>query len=143
MVSLSLHDPFFLASRLVAHGAILTLPGVPLVRELIAEHHWMTDREAAFILVNDDLSVSVRYLRFERLSVHSFGVCLEDRDGIIAAVTALAPTSAPSADDYVDLWQRWQHKVAFEPLPVDRWEHRSHAAWAKNVSLGTTAKARL
>jgi len=112
MVSLSLQNPFSLAACIVEEGAILTLPGVPLIRHLIVGVHWLNEREVALFSVQEDLSVRPVYIRFERLGVHSFGVSFERDDDVIAALTSIDKAAVSDPDDYRQRLQRWRNDGA-------------------------------
>ena len=115
MVSLSSQNPFSVTSRLVEAGAILTLPGVPLVRHLVVDVQWLSDREAAFVTLGDDLRARAAYVRFDRLAVHSFGIALERGDDVVAVLTSFDKAACPTPEDYQALWDRW--RACGAPIP--------------------------
>lgn len=115
MVSLSLQNPFSLAACIVEEGAILTLPGVPLIRHLIVEVQWLSEREVALLSLGEDLSIRPVYVRFERLGVHSFGVVFERGDDVVAALTSIDKAAMSDPDSYRQLLQRWREDGAKIP----------------------------
>lgn len=125
MVSLSLQSPFSLASRLVEAGGVLILPGVPLIRHLVAEICWLGDSEAVILCVGEDLSLTPQAVRFKRLTAHGFGVCFEGDDGVVAALTPVEKAGLATPEDYFDLWRRWQQGPRPDGLSLDRLA-RSH-----------------
>lgn len=101
---------------MVDEGAILTLPGVPLIRHLVVEVQWLSDFQAVFLCLDDDLTLRAEYARFERLGVHSFGVSLERGADVIAALTTIEKAAAPNPEEYRNLLERWRESGAKIPV---------------------------
>lgn len=132
MVSPSLQNPFYLASRLIAAGAILTLPGVPLIRRLVVDAQWSGERDVTVLTCGEDLCIRSANIHFDRLGVHSFGVALEQGDGVLAVLTSIDKAAVPNPQEFHRLFQRWRERGA----PVSA--TRPDRAAAGGLPLGKT-----
>lgn len=118
MVSPSLQNPLSLSAHLIGEGAILTLPGVPLIRHLVVDVNWLGDGDATLLVLGEDLLIRGEYLRFDRLSVHSFGVSFRQGDDVVAVLTPINRAAVPEPEEYRQRLQSWRNGGARIPATI-------------------------
>lgn len=119
MVSLSSHTPFHIASRIVQNGAILTLPGVPLVRHVVADFRWIGQNAIGWLALNDGAELMGHYLKYEEVAVHPSGVIFRAGEDIVAL---LSPIENARAGDIVEprrMWGEWHRLAAVQTERVE------------------------
>lgn len=102
--------------RLIAAGAILTLPGVPLTRILIGECRLLEPSRVAFFPAFGDKVSDLKSLRFDSLRVHPYGVTFYEEGSVRAFVAAIREARVEDPDDYCVAWSLWQE---LHPLRQD------------------------
>lgn len=94
--------------RLVAGGAILTLPGVPLTRILIGECRLLDESRVAVFPAFADRADDLKTLHFDSLGVHPYGVAFSKEGAVQAFVAAIHEARVEDPDDYCVAWSLWQ-----------------------------------
>ena len=119
MVSLLLPTSVHVAERIAEGGAILTLPGVPLIRHLVGDFRWIAPNELCWSSVDENgAAPRLHCLFFESLSVHAFGVCFHRKDGIVAALTPIEQAALDQPALYRQAWQIWRMRPESNPAAI-------------------------
>lgn len=102
--------------RLVAAGAILTLPAVPLTRVLIGECRVLSPAHVAIFPAFGDQASDLKSLHFDDLRLQPYGVTFYKNGAIQAFVAAIREARVEDPDDYCVAWSLWQE---LHPLRQD------------------------
>ncbi len=102
--------------RLIASGAILTLPGVPLTRILVGEGRLLDPACVAFFPAFGDQAADLKSLTFDSLRLHPYGVAFYRQGVVQAFVSAIREARVEDPDDYCVAWSLWQE---LHPLRQD------------------------
>lgn len=102
--------------RLIAAGAILTLPGVPLTRILIGECRLLASSCLAVFPAFGDHVSDLKSVPFDSLRLQPYGVTFYQDGAIQAFVAAIREARVEDPDDYCVAWSLWQE---LRPLRQD------------------------
>ena len=106
---------FDACAEIVARGAIITLPGVPLRRTLVGALNFPRDGLAAVFPAFGERATDVQLLPYLELRVHAVGVCFMEGTQIRALLAPIEKSAVEDPDDYLVAWSLWM-----EVLPL-RW----------------------
>jgi hypothetical protein len=126
------------ARRLVAGGAILTLPGAPLIRELVGEWRWLDERSVFVFPAFGDKPSDGRLLEFDEVQRQSFGVCFLNRGVIGGLLTSIERAGVEDPSDYSVAWKLWQEVW---PLRRTLIEHAAELAGRRHPAPPTGRRA--
>ena len=106
-------------AELVASGAIITLPGLPLERMLVGEFRWLRD-QLAFVFPAFGESVSdARLVPCDGIKVHAFGICFAFRGRITGLLSPIEKSAVEDPDDYRIAWTLWNEVVLIKRPALD------------------------
>lgn len=100
-----------IAEQIAASGGIITLPGVPLIRQLVGQLRWGGDHSVFWFTAFGDGEGDAHALRFDEIQVHPVGVCFVDRSGIVAFMAPIEKAAVEDPEDYRVAWKLWQEVV--------------------------------
>jgi hypothetical protein len=102
-----------IAEQIVATGAIMTLPGVPLVRQLVGHLQWVDEHRLFWFTAFGDTTADGHAVAFEEIQGHPVGVCFVAHGVIAAFLAPIDKAAVEDPEDYRVAWRLWQ-----EVLPM-------------------------
>lgn len=93
---------------LISKGAILTLPGAPLIRHLIGEVRWLSPTQVLVLSAFGETSADVLEVNFDDAEPHLAGVCFVQGNRVSAFLSLIENARVGDPDDYRVAWSLWQ-----------------------------------
>jgi hypothetical protein len=97
-----------LAQRVVGNGAIMTLPGCPILRSLVGHFVWLDPQRVFWFTAYGDTVADGHLLEFETTRASSAGVYFLNKGQVAACLTNIDEAGVDDPDDYRIAWQLWQ-----------------------------------
>lgn len=120
MVQTLLRTPRQICEAIVAEGAIVSLPAVPLERILVGELRWAGDDALLLFPAFGENPADARILWFDELRLHPAGVCLLEAGQTIALISSIDRAAVDDPDDYRVAWSLWREILPLRTRVIDQ-----------------------
>jgi hypothetical protein len=97
-----------LAQQIAATGAIMTVPGVPLIRHLVGELRWGDEGRVFWYVAFGDKLGDGYVASYDDITLHPVGVCFEYRGEIVALLAPIEKCAVEDPNDYRVAWNLWR-----------------------------------
>jgi hypothetical protein len=109
-----------LADRVVAQGAIMTLPEPPVSRFLVGHFVWMDARRVFWFTAYGDSTADGHLLEFdESLPNENLEISFLRNGRIVGQLTPIEQAGVDDPDDYRIAWQLWQEVAPLRAAMID------------------------
>ena len=96
------------AEEMAAGGAIMTVAGVPAVRQLVGHLDWLDENRVFWFPAFGDKPQDGAVLAFSQATVVPTGICFLEREVIAGFLAPVATAAVEDPEDYAVAWRLWQ-----------------------------------
>jgi hypothetical protein len=108
------------ATRTVASGAIMILPGCPVMRFLVGDFVWLEAGRIFWFTAYGDSPGDGHLLEFDDVRmVDGVGVSFSRREKIVGQLTRIEQAGVDDPDDYRIAWQLWQEVAPLRAAMIE------------------------